>query len=91
MGEEYDLWHKCFPRLIGANNGQTNVYNRFFFGLAHHLTVKLTAELSRLIQELRMSDANFTKAVEQRRTFAIISHPDAGKPRSLKSCYCWVS
>ncbi len=26
-----------------------------------------------------MSDANFTKAVEQRRTFAIISHPDAGK------------
>ena len=49
IGKKYDLWHKYFPREIGANSGLTNVYNRFLCGLAHHLTVTLTAQLSRLI------------------------------------------
>ena len=38
IGKKYDLWHKYFPREIGANSGLTNVYNRFLCGLAHHLT-----------------------------------------------------
>lgn len=38
-----------------------------------------------------MNKTELTAAVNTRRTFAIISHPDAGKPPLRNKCYCLVA